>query len=98
MIIAFVRKNFECRLFPTKAQASALEAQLEECRWLWNQLLEERKTAFEERKESLGLYAQQARFAAFKTERPTLDLVHSQVLQNVAVRLDLSFQAFFRRV
>ena len=29
---------------------------------------------------------------------PALAGVHSQVLQNVAVRLDLAFQAFFRRV
>jgi hypothetical protein len=33
-----------------------------------------------------------------KTERPSLTRVHSQVLQNVAVRLDLAFQAFFQRV
>src|SRR5262249_32452055 len=30
--------------------------------------------------------------------RPTLGSVQSQVLQNVAVRIDLAFQAFFRRV
>src|SRR5215510_313533 len=33
-----------------------------------------------------------------KAARHTLARVHSQVLQNVAVRLDLAFQAFFRRV
>ncbi|MGZ3667488.1 MAG: hypothetical protein ACXVDA_23735 [Ktedonobacterales bacterium] len=33
-----------------------------------------------------------------KAERPSLAGVHSQVLQNVAVRIDLAFQAFFRRV
>jgi putative transposase len=31
-------------------------------------------------------------------ERPALASVHSQVLQNVAVRIDLAFKAFFRRV
>ena len=30
-------------------------------------------------------------------ERPGLKTVHSQVLQNVAVRIDLAFKAFFRR-
>src|SRR5436190_13966279 len=34
----------------------------------------------------------------WKQTRPSLKLVHSQVLQNVQVRLDLAFQAFFRRV
>ena len=33
-----------------------------------------------------------------KTDWPPLACVHSQVLQNVAVRVDLAFQAFFRRV
>src|SRR5439155_9787437 len=35
---------------------------------------------------------------ALKTERPSLATVHSQVLQNVGVRIDLAFKAFFRRV
>lgn len=33
-----------------------------------------------------------------KAERPTLKLVHSKVLQDVTVRVDLAFQPFFRRV
>ena len=35
---------------------------------------------------------------ALKTERPALAGVQSQVVQNVAVRIDRAFQAFFRRV
>ncbi|MCG8352178.1 MAG: transposase [Chloroflexales bacterium] len=34
----------------------------------------------------------------WKAERKTLKLVYSQVLQNVQVRVDLAFKAFFRRV
>jgi len=34
----------------------------------------------------------------WKLARPALNQVHSQVLQNVCVRVDLAFQAFFRRV
>src|SRR5207249_300093 len=63
-----------------------------------NHLLEQRKTAWEEQQESLGLYDQHATLPALKAERPSLATVHSQVLQNVAVRIDLAFQAFFRRV
>jgi putative transposase len=33
-----------------------------------------------------------------KQERPCLSGVHSQILQNVAVRVDLAFKAFFRRL
>jgi putative transposase len=38
------------------------------------------------------------RLPALKAERPALAGVHSQVLQNVAVRIDLAFKAFFRRL
>jgi putative transposase len=46
----------------------------------------------------LRLYDQQATLPTIKVARPALAAVQSQVLQNVAVRIDLAFQAFFRRV
>lgn len=91
-------KSFRYRLYPTRRQLLVLEAQLDECRWLYNQLLEQRKTTYEKTQKSLGLFAQQASILKFKESRPTLKTVHSQVLQNVAVRIDLAFKAFFRRV
>jgi hypothetical protein len=36
------------RLYPTKEQQRLLARQLEECRWLWNTLLAERKRAWED--------------------------------------------------
>jgi putative transposase len=57
-----------------------------------------RRDAWQERQEALRLYDQQATLPALKAERPTLAGVQSQVLQNVAVRIDLAFHAFFRRV
>ncbi|HEY8287598.1 MAG TPA: transposase, partial [Chloroflexota bacterium] len=71
---------------------------LDECRWLYNRLLEERKLAWEETETSMTLYDQINRMVALKRERVTLAAVHSQVLQNVAVTIDLAFKAFFRRV
>ncbi len=93
-----MRKTFKYRLYPTKEQRRLLEQQLEECRWLYNRLLEERKTAWEQRQESVRLYDQHALLPLLKSERPTLARVPSQGLQNVAVRIDLAFKAFFRRV
>ena len=43
-----VRKSFQFRLRPTKKQERALQQQLHECRWLYNELLEQRKLAYEE--------------------------------------------------
>jgi len=95
---AHMRKMFQYRLFPHKKQVQKLNETLEECRWLYNHLLGTRKTAYEERGESLSLYQQQETFSILKTERSSLQAVHSQILQNVAVRVELAFKAFFRRV
>ena len=92
-----MRKMFQYRIYPNKKQMKALEATLEECRWLYNHLLEKRRDAWEQEEQSLSLYQQQETFSTLKQEHPSLKHVHSQVLQNVAVRIDLAFQAFFRR-
>jgi putative transposase len=91
-----MRKMFQYRIYPSKQQITKLNAILEECRWLYNHLLEKRRDAYEQEGKSLSLYQQQATYPILKQERPSLNKVHSQVLQNVAVRLDLAFQAFFR--
>jgi putative transposase len=93
-----MRKTFKYRLYPSKQQQRLLEQQIEECRWLYNHLLAARRDAWEQRQESVRLYDQHAELPALKATRPSLAGVQSQVLQNVAVRLDLAFQAFFRRV
>ncbi len=91
-------KTFKYRLYPTKQQQRLLDQQLEECCWLYNHLLAERRDAWEQRQESLRYYDQAMSLPALKVERPALAGIHSQVLQNVAVRIDLAFKAFFRRV
>lgn len=92
-----IRKAFQFRLRPTKAQAKLLQAQLNECRWLYNELLWQRKIAYEELDISLSKYQQLMFLPILKEERPALKTVHSQVLQNIVDRLDKSFQGFFRR-
>src|SRR5437588_7275294 len=93
-----MHKMFQYRLYPTKQQVRKLNDILEECRWLYNHLLERRKIAYEEARQSLTCYGQISTFPQLKHERTSLKAVHSQVLQNVAVRVDLAFKAFFRRM
>lgn len=93
-----MRKSFKYRIYLTNGQRRILEQQLEECRWVYNETLAERKRAYEERGVSLILYDTMKLLPDWKQSRPGLKLVHSQVLQNVCVRVDLAFQAFFRRV
>src|SRR5207245_960638 len=90
-------KTMKYQLNPTKTQAKQLDSQLEECRWLYNHFLASRRDAWEERQESLSYHAQATTLPMLKQERPSLGGVHSKVLQNVAVRIDLAFKAFFRR-
>jgi putative transposase len=92
-----IRKSFQFRLRLTKKQARALQSWLDECRWLYNELLRQRKDAYEELNISLSKYQQNMFLPFLKTERPSLAQLHSQVLQNVVDRLDKAFQAFFRR-
>src|SRR5579885_2770350 len=91
-------RAFKYRLFPNKQQQRLLERQLDECRWLYNHLLAARRDAWEQRQETLRYYDQATRLPALKAERPALAEVNAQALQNVAVRIDLAFKAFFRRV
>ena len=92
-----MQRGFKYRLYPTPAQESTLFRTLEECRWLYNHFLEERKNSWEQEQKSVGKWEQQHSVLALRVERPALALVHSHVLQNVAMRVDLAFKAFFRR-
>src|SRR5215211_7174485 len=92
-----MRKTFKYRIYLQNGQRRILTTMLEECRWVYNQTLEAREFAHEN-SIKCGLYDTQAMLPGWKETRPSLKLVHSQVLQNVQVRVDLAFQAFFRRV
>jgi putative transposase len=86
-------------LYPTRRQQRLLSEQLEELRWLWNTLLAERKQAWEERQESIDYHDQKAELPSLKADlRPGLKQVHSQVAQDVALRLKNAMDAFFRRL
>lgn len=91
-------KVYKYRLFPTKRQTTVMLQILEDCRWLYNYFLEERKNFWEDKKESLNYHAQAVSIVKLKKDKPALSNIHSQVLQNVAVRVDLAFKAFFRRI
>src|SRR5260221_2482080 len=92
-------KTFQYRLYPTKEQQRLLTRQVAECRWLWNTWLAERKQAWEERREMVDYFEQKAELPGLKAhDRPSLQEVHSQVLQDVVLRLKKAFDAFFRRL
>ncbi|MDQ3249208.1 MAG: helix-turn-helix domain-containing protein, partial [Chloroflexota bacterium] len=91
-------KTFKYRICPSTAQETQLNQQLELCRWVYNKTLETRKNSFEQLGVSLSFYDTKKMLPDWKAEKPDLKRVHSMVLQDVTLRVDLAFQAFFRRV
>ena len=91
-------KCLKYRLLPTPAQDTALYQTLNTCRDVYNSLLNERKHDYEMHGKSPGRYEQQKHFPEWTKVHPEIKTIHSQVLQNVAVRVDLAFNAFFTRI
>ena len=92
------RKAYKFRIFPTKTQETKFDQTLSICRELYNAGLQERKDAYRMVGKSLNYYDQANQLPAIKEVRPDLEIVHSQVLQDVLKRVDKTFKAFFERV
>jgi len=71
---------------------------LELCRWTYNETLAIRKNAYEKEGKTVSYYETKKLLPQWKYEKPELNGVHSQVLQEVIKRVELAYQAFFRRV
>jgi len=91
-------KSYRYRLYPTKSQYRTLERQLELCRHLYNDALAYRKDAWEKDHRQVSRFETQNRLPQLKIEHPEYKEVHSLTLQNVVLRVELAFKAFFRRV
>ena len=89
---------YKFRVYPTKAQETALNDTLAICRLVYNSMVHERTALHEQGLKTPTFYTQAPALAQWKQVHPELKTVHSQVLQNVARRVELAFQAFFRRV
>ncbi len=95
-----MRLTFKYRLFPTAAQQSAFQAQLDACRWVYNKTLEVRRDAWQAGQRSLTRYDTHKMLTQWKQEPETewLQQGHAQAMQEAQKRVDLAFRAFFRRV
>ena len=91
------KKAFKYRIYPTSKQKTFLNKVLEECCWLYNYLLNQKKELYEKEQKSISVYDQHNQLSQLKNQKTSLNCVYSQCLQNVSVRIDLAFKAFFRR-
>src|SRR5690242_7298039 len=92
-----VRKTFKYRLKPTPDQERLLERTLMLCRQVYNAAIGERREAWRMCGVSVTYYQQKAELPGIKEAMPDYADVHSQVLQDVVLRVDCAFQAFFQR-
>src|SRR2546421_6041819 len=93
-----MRKAYKFRIYPSRAQVTALERTLGLCCELYNAALQERRDAWRISRTSINYHAQAIQLPEIKAVRPELGLVHSQVLQETLKRLEKAFDAFFRRM
>ena len=90
-------KTYRFRIYPTDAQIDMLNSTLELCRQLYNAMLQQRIYAFRSGMR-VSYNSQQDELPELKNAFPEYRSIHSQVLQDVARRLDKAFDSFFRRI
>ena len=89
-----VNRNYKFNLSPKKRHVNRLQETLNSCRFVYNQILEKRNTHWKETKKTLSCFDCQKLIKNIELKTP----LHSQVLQNVSVRVDLAYLGFFRRL
>jgi len=93
-----MRRTFKYRLYPTPDQQVRLAEMLETHRILYNDCLAERKRVYEGEKRSVTKNDQSKAMSAGRSEHAYHANLNSHSLQMTVDRLDLAYQAFFRRV
>ncbi len=98
MTTSTIRKTFKYRLCPTPAQEVVIDRTLMLCRHIYNAAVGERQAAWRMRGISITYYQQKAELPDIKAVMPEYAEVYSQVLQDVVLRVDRAFHAFFQRI
>src|SRR5215831_16687809 len=92
------RKTYQYKLKPTAEQERELDRTLMLCRHIYNAAIGERQEAWRMRRVSVTYYHQKAELPGIKEAVPEYGEVNAQVLQDVVLRVDRAFQAFFQRI
>jgi putative transposase len=92
-----MRKAYRFRIYPSKDQRMILERTLQTCRILYNNLLAERRDSYRKTRRSPGYYEQKRSLVLRKLGNSYVRQVHSQALQDVALRLERGFENYFER-
>ena len=93
-----MRKTYKYRLYPTGNQTNAIDETLETHRRIYNRALDERKTAWEQAKQSISYGAQSASYKITRETNEYYQETNFSSVQRTLRRLDKAFKAFFRRI
>ena len=97
-----ITKAYKFEMEPTKRHEVKLNQTIGTCRHLYNDLLDERKKGWENGEWSVQYNDQQNYLPTLRNANNEsgkfLREIYAQVLQNVAKRVDLAYQNYFRRV
>src|SRR3990167_3664678 len=93
-----VLRSYRFRIYPSRSQRSTLEQTFSSCCTLWNDANHERKDAFKKSETYLSYFDQCKYLPEIKEIESSLNLVHSQVLQAVLKRLNIAYQASYKRI
>src|SRR5947208_537650 len=93
-----VRKAFRYRLYPTRSQAEELDRILWRCRELYNAAVYQRREAYRVQGLGVGYHVQKRELPELRRADSQYRTIGSQVLQDVTLRVERAFAAFFRRV
>lgn len=92
-------RAYKFRIYPNTQTVSKLQWILDRCRELYNAALAERKEAYRMAGKSVSYFEQKRDLVEIKNEiRPEYKDVASHVLQDVILRVEKAYKAFFRRV
>lgn len=84
-------RSFKFRIYPNEEQIVTLEQTIETCRLLYNESIEERN-----KDKGLKYYEQKRNLTEKRKTSDVLENIHSQVLQNVLLRLKKAFDNYWR--
>jgi putative transposase len=92
-----MRKTYKYRLLGNKTTFNRTDEWLLLCQRLYNITLEQRIYIYRYNRKTISCYDQCKQLPELKETFPEYQSVNAQVLQDVILRLDKAYQAFFRR-
>lgn len=93
-----VHKTYQERMYLTAAGYGRVREILGACRWLYNRSVEERRNIYRVCGKSMSKFSQMKHLTRLRAESQWWRDLSVQIARGVLVRLDRSFQDFFRRV